>query len=163
MDKKEQILSLCATNATNTQIAQAVGVNESYVSQLRVLAPKAPDLKAATRDGIYDSIEDKLAANLNEKIAYVQKPHEIMSLLRQVNNLKRRSESVTNNPNGLNITNNVVFVTLPTTLANRFSVNSSNEVIEVNGRSLVTMGNKEVLSKLPDYDTRTDIRTIEDY
>jgi hypothetical protein len=151
MDAKEQILSLLASGVSNSQIAKATGTSESYVSQVKTDNPQT--LPISSIDSKYNSMEERLADKLDEFLPLINKPQEILAALVRINSLKRRSQDGISSINSSHVTNNVVQITLPAYMATRFQTNANNEVIAVNDRSLVTMGNKEVIANLANYES----------
>jgi hypothetical protein len=147
MSPKEQIISLLTANVSTSQIAKATGTSESYVSQIKATAQIVQTTSA--RDNAYDNLEDILTAKLQDTIGFINKPQEVLAMLVKVNGLKRRS--LESGDNAATVNNTVIQITLPPYMANRYRTNSNNEIVEVNDRSLVTMGNKEVIANLKHY------------
>lgn len=134
---QERILQLLGQNFPASVVASAVGVDESYVSQLlsqeafaqavqerRFLATQ----KSVQLDDKYDSIETKLLEKLEKSIPLIVRPHDITKTLQMVNSAKRRSTPLST---GANVTQNIVNLVLPTAILNRFVSNGNNQIVEV--------------------------------
>lgn len=155
---KEQIKSLLGLNLPNTTVAQAVGVDDSYVAQLmgdEVFASEVHELRVknlaanAERDGKYNKIEDTLLAKLEEilenPLFLVKNPAILLHAIRTINSAKRRAAPQEMAGVGQRT---VVPLVLPTVIANTFIVNQKNQVVEVGGRSISTMPANNVLKEL---------------
>lgn len=160
MADRNKIKEMLGFHIPNNVVASALGVSESLISQLlseEEFAREVQDLKLkntlqhVTRDREYDSIEDTLINKLKEKLENglsFTKPSEILAAIRIVNGAKRRST-----PSEVGTTAGaraLINLQLPTgtEFAARFVLNGNNQVIEVAGRPLATMGAKSVISQL---------------
>lgn len=150
MDAQTQIINLLKAKVPSTQIAKAVGVDESYVAQIKATISTEISEQTIALDKKYDNMEDKLADKLQEVInsGLLLKPNELLNAITKINGLKRRSLERAENLNGPSISNNVVIVTLPEKIVSSYRVNPQNEVIEVGNRSLITMSNNSVMAEL---------------
>ena len=89
-------------------------------------------------DAGYDSAEQKLQDKLLRAIPLMFKSQEILRALQVVNMAKRKGAPV--QPVSTNAgTNQVVSLTLPVQIINKFSTNLNNQILEANGQSLVTV------------------------
>ena len=156
---KERIIQLLGNGVSPAIAASAVGCTEGYISQLmsdeqiaaRVSALRFDNLQAASnRDKMADSIEDSLLEKLKESIPMLMRPSEITRTLAVVNALKRRASSA---PETMHIHNQVINLQLPQHTALRVSMSASREIIEVEGRTLVTMPSSQLLKEAKDYAT----------
>lgn len=155
---KEQIKALLGLNLPNTTVAQAVGVDDSYVAQLmgeETFAAEVHELRVknlaanAERDGKYNKIEDTLLAKLEEilenPLFLVKNPAILLHAIRTINSAKRRAA-----PAELagSQQRTVVPLILPAIIAQNFIVNQKNQVVEVGGRSIATLPASGVLAQL---------------
>jgi hypothetical protein len=138
-------LSLLGAGNPPVQVALALGVTESRISQLlsdEEFARKVTEAKFQTlarhneRDNKYDSLEDALTAKLEDSLPLMIRPMEILRGLQLVNSLKRRGQSA---PESLVNHQQVVQVVMPVQLVNKFTVSGSNQVVEAGEQTLVTM------------------------
>ena len=143
-DNKEQIISLLSQGISATQVAAAVGVSESYISQLR----NDPELSAliATqgtakleKDAIFDNALERAESMALEKIEKnlpFANMGQAMAAFRILNSARKRSDAfATPADQSTNITVNL---TLPAAAAARYVVNTSNEIVEVEGQTMIT-------------------------
>lgn len=155
---KQQIKDLLGNGLTITVVANAVGCDASYISQLlsddvfaaEVSEKRTKALTADTiRDTTIDGIEDRLLSKLSEVVddgAFVR-PRDLLSAVAIVNKLNRRGKPIHQGINPGTI-NNIVNISLPPQVQRRFATNTVNEVIEVEGRTLVTMTAHQLLKNL---------------
>jgi len=156
-DTKQQIKSLLSGGCTQRQAALAVGVDESYVSQLmtgdeefatEVISARIIALKdQSARDGQYDLLEDKILKKLHDQLHMVVNSDKLVRMLAVVNGAKRRGAQQQENGQAGPITN-VINLTLPTAIINRYRTNTSNEVIEVNEQGMVGMPATVLMEKI---------------
>jgi len=143
---KDKIQELLGLGLPNHVVASAVGVSESYISQLvsdEAFAQTVQELRlknlteAAGRDKKWNSLEDALLGKLDNlmDISFTR-PMEVIKALAVVNSAKRRAA-----PQELNATANAVVIPLilPLVLAPKLSLNEQGQVIEVEGRVIATM------------------------
>ena len=151
---KERIKELLGAGLSNSVVASAVGMTEGYISQLlsdETFAAEVQTMRltaltdAKERDRGYDRIEDKLLDRLSDTIDTLVRPREIASILHVVNNAKRRATPA---EMGAVAAQTIVNLNLPNVVAAKFTVNTTNQVVEVEGRSIATMPAKAVLQKL---------------
>jgi len=155
---KEKILELLGLNIPNNIVAQAVGVSDSYVSQLmsdEAFAVQVQTLRlrnlseSATRDGKWNGLEDKLLEKLEQLLPMsFTKPAELLRALQVVNAAKRRASATEGL--GLHTPSSVVPLVLPMIFAPKLQINTQGQVIEVDGRSIATMPASVVNKQLTD-------------
>lgn len=157
MADTEKIKSLLGTGLNIETVAAAVGCDQSYISQLmsneefaaEVVTLRAAALTAATdRDRSIDAVEDKLLGKL-ERYADSHildlNGDKLLRAFSIVNRAVRRGVPQ-NLPSApvhqtaiLNISKNVI---------NNFVLNTTGEVVEVEGQTMVTMPAAALLSNL---------------
>lgn len=156
---KEKGKELLGFNLPNNVVAAAVGCSEALVSQWmsdEKFAQEVQQLRienlagAANRDRKYNTLEDALLGRLEETLEnrlYFLKPQEILHALKIVNSAVRRGA-----PQELLASSQQTIIPLQlpegSEFAVRFVMNKENQVIEIAGRSVATMGAKAVLQKL---------------
>lgn len=146
----QKILSLLGTGLSQEVVATAVGCDPSYISQLledenfknKVIELRLVSLTSATtRDSKYDKLEDELLDKLNESIQFLIKPRDVLSALAILNKAERRGAK----PQEQTVVNNtIVNLTLPKKVVNKFITNSSQQVVAVNDKSLITLDSNKL-------------------
>lgn len=142
---KERLLSLLGDcNLTPVMAAQATGLSESYISQLmadenfaaEVVARRSARLtKYAEHDATIDDLESKALARVKETIPFM-KPGEALNAFVKLNAAHRRSAVVAQTAAPAM----VVEIDLPEAAHVHFRISAgTNEVLEVEGRSMATL------------------------
>lgn len=153
---KDQIRDLLGTGLSVTDVASAVGCDHSYISQLmadeafadEVRSLKTRALTASTaRDKRIDEIEDGLIDILSEQVSQrmIYKPNDVVRTFAVLNAAKRRG--LPNKEQAI-ITNNIVQLNVPVQVINSYRLNKQNEVVDIEGQTLVAMPAQQLLSKL---------------
>lgn len=134
---KQKIIEMLGKNIAPANVGMAVGVTESYISQLladediaaEVSRLRTESLEAhSARDAKADSIEDKLLDKLKDSVDYMVKPGEILRAYQVVNQAKRRGvDSASSTPLA---NNTVINLILPKHTMARFTTNSMGQVVE---------------------------------
>lgn len=154
MSTKERAIALLGQGIPAAQVAAACGVSESLISQMlsqddirdKVTELRFKNLQANNqRDAAYDSIEDRLLAKLDASIPMMFKPMEILKSIQVINAAKRRGSSA---PDSITNQQTVVNVILPTQLAQKFTVNAQNQVINAGGQDLLTIQSGTLLAQV---------------
>ena len=144
-DTQQRVLKLLGENYNPEVVSGAVGVSVSYISQLLSdphFANAVAELRVAKlaghaeRDSLYDKMEDKLAKALDNCIPFMTRPMEIVRALKEINSLKRRSNST---PENIGAQQTVVNLTIPTIVTQQFVTNINNQVIKTGDQNLVTV------------------------
>lgn len=159
MQNKDRIKNLLGSGLSPELVASAVGCEPSFISQLmsdndfafEVAKIRAEDLESLQgRDKKYDSIEDLLLERLENVLPLMMKPRDILSALQVINSAKRRAADIIN-PLGAGtkvVIQNVVQLQLPEKVVQTFERNINNEVVSVEGKSLVAMPTSELLKEM---------------
>lgn len=153
---KDQVKELLGTGLGPETVASAVGCDVSYISQLladedfaaEVATRRTVSLTAnSRRDLSLNAIEDNLIAQLADvvKEGAFYKPRDILQAMAVVNRAVRRGAPVTN---AGAVVNTVIQLQLPTTVIQKFVTSRTNEVIEVDGATMVTMPAHQLLRNL---------------
>ena len=149
-----RILEMLGNGLAPVVVSSALGVSESYISQLlsetsfahQVTARRYANLQAATgRDRSYDSIEDDLIDKMKELLPMMYKPMEILRAITVINAAKRRGADT---PDNTVIHQTVVQLTLPTSITSKFITNTANQVVEAGEQALITIAASHLTHKL---------------
>lgn len=141
----ERALTLLGQGVEATKVAAALGVTDSYISQLisdenfaaRVAELRYESLqKHNARDNRYDTLEDTLLKRMEDCIPLMHKPMEILKAIAVINAAKRRGQS---SPDSMVNKQTVIQLVMPTQIVNTFKVNPHGQVVEVGNQSLLTI------------------------
>jgi predicted transcriptional regulator len=178
MDTRGKIVELLGKGVRPIQVAVVLGVSPSLVSQ--VLAEPGvregvssalleANLAQAVRDQKLNALEDKCIQAVEDSMKLysgVLKPTESLNMLKIVNGLVRRSPQL---PAGLGSVeeagSKTVVLQLPEHMHNsvvQIQVNTSNEIVEVNGREMRTMPTGGVLKELELFEEEQVLQLEED-
>ncbi len=143
------LVSMLTAGMRRTQAAQSLNITPSAVTQLANTPEVAAELEAARArssqlDARYDSIEGKLLDQLERVLPMLTRAGEIANVLTRVNQAKRRGVAA-DTPN---TPSTVIQLNLPTSVQNRFVVNSSNQVVTAGEQDLVTIPSQAVTKLL---------------
>lgn len=144
---------LVGGNLTQEQVAGAIGVDPSYISQLisredfaSTLASRRFEVLQShnARDNKYDALEDTLLEKLEDNVQLMHRPLEILKSLQVINAAKRRGSGVLDSTTQKQTVINLV---LPTQIIQRFSqTNIHNQVIKAGSQELLTIQSANLLS-----------------
>lgn len=138
-------LALLGSGLNAASVSMALGVSESYISQLmsqegfkeEVTALRYEALnKHNARDVAYDSIEDKLIKQLSDNLPLMQRPMEILRAITVINGAKRRGQSA---PEQLVNSTQVVNLLMPVSITQKFTTNVNNQVMRAGEQTLETI------------------------
>lgn len=155
MDIRTQLQALLGNGVAPSAAAAAVGCEPSYVSQLladdtfalEVSKLRVGKLQEATqRDSKWDSLEDKLLAKLDDLLPFMMRPMEVVKALAAVNAAKRRGATAADA--AATQTNNILVLQLPQAVKAHYVKNERSEVVEVAGRTLITIDGQKLLQDL---------------
>lgn len=148
---KDKILDLLGANVPPVSVAQAVGCEESYISQLlaeeefykQVLEKRAVRAsKQVKHDGSIDEAEESALRMVRRNVeSGLLKPMEAVKHFAVLNSARRRSDVGMTNSQPTNV---VVNLNLPAAAVIQFKLSVNKEVIEVDGRSMTPLQSKEV-------------------
>lgn len=152
----DRALALLGQGVAPAQVAAALGVTESYISQLvsdEQFAARVAELryeslqKHNARDNAYDAMEDKLLERMEDLLPLMHRPMEILKAIQVINAAKRRGQSA---PENITNKQTILQLVLPTQIINSFGkINPQGQVVEVGQQSLLTIqsGNMDALLK----------------
>ncbi len=150
---EEKALNLLGSGISAEQVASALGVTPSRISQLlssedfaeKVAVIRYENLqKHNVRDNKYDSLEDLLLDKLKLSLGLMFKPETILKAIATVNGAKRRGQVVQDQ---VTDRSTVVNLILPNVIAAKFVVNIDNQVTRAGDQDLVTMQSGSLLKK----------------
>lgn len=147
---KERIKKLLGAGVPQGVVATSVGCSPSYISQLmedshfaeEVALARVGNMTALTdRDSRIDKLEDAAIERLEELLPYATKPMELTRIFQTLNAAKRRSAgAVADLPQA----NQVIQLNIPIQVVSNFQLSERREVVEVNGRTMVSMSAKQL-------------------
>jgi len=149
-----RILEMLGNGLAPTVVSSALGVSESYISQLlseesfsqQVTGLRYANLQAATtRDRSYDAIEDALIDKMKDLLPMMYKPMEVLRAITVINAAKRRGADA---PDNTVIHQTIVQLALPTALTSKFILNAANQVVEAGEQELITIAAPNLTQKL---------------
>lgn len=137
--KRKQIIEMLGKGLTPTVVSTAVGVSESYISQL-LSTEEVADQVASLRveainsytdmDDKYNRLENTVLDKLEETIDFITAPKDLLRAAHMLNNAKRRGlDSLTAQANQAP-PSQVINLIMPTHTITEFKTNSTNQVIE---------------------------------
>ena len=138
---EERALKFLGEGHTLEVTAAACGVTVSRISQLLAqdeFSNKVAELryasllKRAHRTDSYEEIEDTLLRKLKESLALIFDPMKLARLLQVISSSKPKSTIL---PSDLPQTQNVVALSMPTLIVNKFTTNLDNQVVEIHSDS----------------------------
>jgi len=150
---EEKAIKLLGSGCTPSQVATAIGVTESRISQLLATEEFAHAVaslryealaKHNETDAAYDSIEDALIEKLADVLPLMMRPMEILKAIQVINGAKRRGQST---PDQIINQQTVVNLTMPTQIINKFSMNSNNQITNVGTQTLETIQSTSLLNQ----------------
>lgn len=164
---KDKALTLLGQGVSISQAAAALGVSDSYVSQLmaqeefsaQVATLRFNNLQAHnTRDAAYDELEDMLITKMKDSIPLLIRPMEIRAALKTVNDAKRRGSTAP--PTSIE-QHKMVQINLPPIILQNYtaSLNALNQVVSVGSQDITTMQSATLKEKLH---VRTPALTVDD-
>lgn len=151
---KERIIEMLGRGIPATQVAMAVGCDDSYISQLmadegiaaKVQAAKSEHFAAyMEQDKAADDAEASALARLAALIPFITKPSEASRVYRDLNAAKRRTVEQISNAAPVAQT---VQIDMPEVARVRLTMTHDRQVIEIEGRALTTMPAKSLAARL---------------
>ena len=142
--QESRALELLGQGIGPEQTASAVGLSTSRISQLlsdpefssQVAEKRFYNLqKHNERDSNYDTLEDKLLKKMENCLAFMHKPMEILRAIQIINQAKRRGVSA---PDHITQQQTVVTLTMPVTVVNQFKLDGNRQVLEAGQQTLIT-------------------------
>jgi hypothetical protein len=151
---QDKIIEMLGRGITATQVAAAVGCDDSYISQLMSspeIAERVANLRAVhfshyvEQDKELDSAEEEALNRLKQLVPFITKPGEAARVYGVLNAAKRRtadSSAIASAPA------QTVTLELPEAARVSFTITHDRQVIEIAGRSMTTMPAKSLAAQL---------------
>lgn len=143
MSPKEYAVSLIAQGIPTSQVAAACGVDDSYISQLKA-DPEVQQRVAEARaehvvaDSQFDNTLERAEALALEKIEKslpFANMGQALAAFRILNGARRRKDQFAQTEHNVSVT---VALTLPQAAIPRYITNTKNEIIEVEGQTMLS-------------------------
>lgn len=147
MTPKEHAINLLAQGIPTSQVAAAVGVSDSYISQLKAdeeVQRQIAERQAAhsIADSNFDSTLERAEAMALEKIEKnlpFANMGQALAAFRILNSARRRKDELIQKDTAVSVTVNL---TLPANNIPRYITNQANEIIEVEGKTMISASAK---------------------
>lgn len=147
MTPKEHAINLLAQGIPTSQVAAAVGVSDSYISQLKAdeeVQRQIAEKQAAhsIADSNFDNTlarAEELALEKIEKNLPFANMGQALAAFRILNSARRRKDDLVQKDSTVSVTVNL---TLPANNIPRYITNSANEIIEVEGKTMISASAK---------------------
>jgi transcriptional regulator with XRE-family HTH domain len=147
MTPKEHAIQLLAQGIPTSQVAAAVGVSDSYISQLKSdeeVQRQIAERQAAhsIADSAFDETLERaesLALEKIEKNLPFANMGQALAAFRVLNSARRRKDEVLQRDTAVSVTVNL---TLPASSLPRYTTNQANEIIEVEGKTMLSASAK---------------------
>jgi hypothetical protein len=152
---KEQIQALLIRGLNQTAVADAVGCDDSYISQLmvneefRASVEMGRALRQAASVKLDDEVDELEQAALNRMktlLPFATKISEAAKVYQILNSAKRKSSAVDNS--SAVAVGTVVTLEISGPARVQFKLSSEKQVIDIDGRPLATMPAKSLAGKL---------------
>lgn len=139
---EERAIAMLGSGIPQNQVALALGVTESMISQMmsgEEFAGAVNDLrfKSLSRntaiDDKYLQLEEQLQNKLEKVLPLIAKPRDVIMALTAINNAKRRGAQVQDTA-GTRSTQ-IVNLSLPVSIVNQYVSNGNNQIVEVRDES----------------------------
>ena len=143
MTPKDYAVSLIAQGIPTSQVAAACGVDDSYISQLKAdpeVQQKIAEARAghAVADSQFDNTLERAEALALEKIEKnlpFANMGQALAAFRILNGARRRKDQFAQTEHNVSVT---VALTLPQAAIPRYITNTKNEIIEVEGQTMIS-------------------------
>ena len=143
MSPKEYAISLIAQGIPTSQVAAACGVDDSYISQLKAdpeVQQRVAEARAehAVTDAKFDDTLERAEALALEKIEKnlpFANMGQALAAFRILNGARRRKDQFAQTEHNVSVT---VALTLPQAAIPRYITNTKNEIIEVEGQTMLS-------------------------
>jgi hypothetical protein len=140
---KDQAIILLAQGIPTSQVAAAIGCDDSYISQLKAdpeIQQQIAEKQAAhsIADSKFDETLERaesLALDKIERNMQFATLGQALAAFRVLNGARRRKDALVQTDNGISVTVNL---TLPANNIPRYITNSASEIIEVEGKTMIS-------------------------
>lgn len=157
----DRVLTLLGNGVSPEQVASALGITVSRVSQLLSdpeFTSKVAELRFSalqkhnSRDELYDSIEDALLEKLGDCLCFITKPFELLKAIQVINAAKRRGSSA---PDQVLASQTIVNITIPSMAATKFVTNPQNQVVRAGSQELLTIQSGSLMKRVQNEQSET--------
>lgn len=167
ISQEARALELLSAGIESVQVASALGISESRLSQMLAdeeFAKKLADAKFKAlakhnaTDNEYDDLEKKLIEQLKRALPLVMDPLKITRILQVINAAKRRGIS---SSDAIVRTKPIIRLSMPVAIVQRFQLNAASQVIEAgvnvdsgkenSSQTLVTLQSQNVANLLNEH------------
>lgn len=161
---RDRIIEMLGNGIPATNVAAALGVDDSYISQVVSedgVQEEVTVLRAArfshfaARDAKLEQFEEAALDRMGKLIPFITKSGEAARVYGVLNAAKRKTTDV-NSSNAA--PSSIVVLAIPESARVQLTLSSDKQVIEVAGRSMVTMQAKTLAQRLED---RNAVRMLE--
>ena len=151
---RARALELLGNGVAPAQVAAALGITESAISQLvsdpefsaQVAELRFQKLsKYNERDDSYDSIEDSLIEKLRDLMPMMMRPMEVLKAIQVINAAKRRGASA---PSDGIQHQTIIQLNMPSAIIQKFSTTINNQVTNAGSQELLTIQSSHLLDKI---------------
>lgn len=151
---RSRVIALLGQGHPAVTVASSLGLSESRISQIASEPEAAAEIAALRFESLqkfneldtkYLATEEKLLKKLDDSLVFLQRPMEIARALQIVNQAKRRGQEA---PEQTTVHQNIVNISMPTQVLQKFIVNGSNQVVQVGEQTLLTLPSNKVASLL---------------
>lgn len=150
---KNKIKKMLIAGTSQSDVAKAVGVSASYISQLMNDVNFAKSIQEGRAESAigkvnlnskYDEVEDLLITKLKTQIPFIARTNDIVNALRVVGSRKR--EPIIEAPQNLG-GSQVVHLHLSQRVANKFILNGHKDIIGLGEQTFIPMSSLELLKE----------------
>jgi hypothetical protein len=143
MTPKDHAITLLAQGIPTSQVAAACGVSDSYISQLKadpeiqeqILAKQAAHSAADVKfDEMLEDAEAMALDKIKKNLPFASMG-QALAAFRILNGARRRQDEVQQAETSVSLTVNL---SLPATALPRYITNTSNEIVEVEGKTMIS-------------------------
>lgn len=151
---QDKIIEMLGRGIPATQVASAVGCDDSYISQLLsspAISEQVANLRAThfssyiALDKKVDDAEEAALSRMSSLIPFITKPSEAARIYSVLNSARRRTEDASSAQQAPAQT---VIIDLPEVARVSFTMTPQKQVIEIEGRSMTTMPAKSLAARL---------------
>lgn len=153
----DKILQAVVAGISQTAIAQMMNVSDGLISQvintdefqIRLRQKRATQMaQAAIRQEKLESLQDKLIDKVDNLIPFITKPTEATAALRAIAEVAKNNMPMTGETQEAS---NVVTIYMPTAIGVNFQLNSQNEVIDIDGRTIVGANATQIMERAAEF------------
>lgn len=147
MTPKEHAINLLAQGIPTSQVAAAVGVSDSYISQLkadeevqRAISERqaAHSIADSNFDDTLERAESLALEKIEKNLPFANMGQALMAF-RILNSARRRKDELIQKDTAVSVTVNL---TLPANNIPKYITNQANEIIEVEGKTMISASAK---------------------